>query len=75
VPFSGTGCMVPQLFAAGGNRSYLEFLGHNWWPMVPGVNYPDSPTSRSFSTAAKVLSRQRSTVARFHAPLMSYPIP
>jgi hypothetical protein len=24
-PFPGMRCMVPQLFAAGGNRSYLEF--------------------------------------------------
>jgi hypothetical protein len=34
-PFSGTGCMVPQLFAAGGNRSYSEF-----WAIIDGLRYP-----------------------------------
>jgi hypothetical protein len=27
--FSGTGCMVPQPFFAGGNQPYLKVLGHN----------------------------------------------
>jgi hypothetical protein len=39
--FPGTGCMAPQLYAAGGNRLYLEVLGHNQRPMVPRVTYPD----------------------------------
>jgi hypothetical protein len=37
--FSSTGCMVPQPFAVGGNQLYLEVLGCNWRPMLPGVNY------------------------------------
>jgi hypothetical protein len=32
---SGMGCMVPQPFAAGGNRSYLEF-----WAITGGLRYP-----------------------------------
>jgi hypothetical protein len=36
------GCMVPQLFANRGNRLYLDVLGRNRQPTVPGVNYPDS---------------------------------
>jgi hypothetical protein len=35
------GCMVPQLYAAVGNRSYPGVLGHNRRPMVPRVIYPD----------------------------------
>jgi hypothetical protein len=42
--FLGTGCMVPQPYAAGGNRSYPGVLGHNQRPTVPGVNYPDTAT-------------------------------
>jgi hypothetical protein len=34
-PFPGTGCVVPQLFAAGGNRSYQEF-----WAITSGPRYP-----------------------------------
>jgi hypothetical protein len=41
-PFPGTGCMVPQSFVVGGNWSYPRFLGHNQWPTVPEVNYPDN---------------------------------
>jgi hypothetical protein len=33
-PFPGTGCMVLQLFAAGGNRSYIEF-----WAITDGPWY------------------------------------
>jgi hypothetical protein len=40
--FSGMGCMVPQPYAAIGNWSYPEILGHNRQPMVPRVNYPDN---------------------------------
>jgi hypothetical protein len=39
--FPGMGSKVPQPFAAGGNQSYPEFLGHNRQPTVLGVNYPD----------------------------------
>jgi hypothetical protein len=38
----GTGCMVPQPYAAVGNWSYLGVLGHNQWPMVPRVIYFNS---------------------------------
>jgi hypothetical protein len=31
----GTGCMIPQPFATGENRSYLEF-----WAVIGGVWYP-----------------------------------
>jgi hypothetical protein len=34
-PFHGIGCMVPQPFAAGGNRSYPEF-----WAVTGGLRYP-----------------------------------
>jgi hypothetical protein len=34
-PFSGTWCMVLQLFIAGGNRSYLKF-----WAITGGPRYP-----------------------------------
>jgi hypothetical protein len=37
--FFGTRCMVPQLFAAGGNRSYLEF-----WAVISGPRYPGYKT-------------------------------
>jgi hypothetical protein len=33
--FPGTGCMVPQSFAAGGNQSYLKF-----WAVTGGLRYP-----------------------------------
>jgi hypothetical protein len=33
-PFHGMGCMVPQSFAIGGNRSYLEF-----WAVTGGPRY------------------------------------
>jgi hypothetical protein len=33
-PFPGTGCLVPQPFAAGGNRLYLEF-----WAITGGPRY------------------------------------
>jgi hypothetical protein len=33
--FPGTRCMVPQPFAAGGNRSYLEF-----WVIISSPRYP-----------------------------------
>jgi hypothetical protein len=39
--FLGIGCMVPELYAAGGNRSYLGVLGHNRWLVVPEINYLD----------------------------------
>jgi hypothetical protein len=39
--FPGMGSMVLQPFATGGNRLYPEFLGRNWHPTVPEVNYPD----------------------------------
>jgi hypothetical protein len=39
--FLGIGCMVPQPYAAGGNRSYPGVLGRNQWPAVPRLNYPD----------------------------------
>jgi hypothetical protein len=39
--FPDTGCMVPQPYAARGNRSYLGVLCHNRRPVVPRVNYPD----------------------------------
>jgi hypothetical protein len=32
--FHDTGCLVPQPFVAGGNRSYIYFLGHNQRPTV-----------------------------------------
>jgi hypothetical protein len=34
-PFPSTGCLVPQPFAAEGNRSYLEF-----WAITGGPRYP-----------------------------------
>jgi hypothetical protein len=33
----GMVCMVPQPYAAVGNRLYPGVLGHNWRPTVPGV--------------------------------------
>jgi hypothetical protein len=38
--FPSMGSMVPQPYAAGGNRSNLGVLGHNRRLMVPKVNYP-----------------------------------
>jgi hypothetical protein len=35
------GCMVPQSFAAGGNRSYSEFCTITGVPRYPGYFYPD----------------------------------
>jgi hypothetical protein len=32
--FPSMGCMVPQMFAARGNRSYLEF-----WAVIDGLQY------------------------------------
>jgi hypothetical protein len=32
--------LVPQPFAARGNGSYLDLLGHNWRPVVPGLQDP-----------------------------------
>jgi hypothetical protein len=43
--FPHTGNLVPQLFSAGGNLSYLEVLGHNQQPTVTGVNYPDNSSA------------------------------
>jgi hypothetical protein len=40
--FPGMWYLVPQPFAARGNRSYPEFLGRNWRPVVPEVNYPNN---------------------------------
>jgi hypothetical protein len=40
--FSGTGCMVPQQFAAGRNHPYPEVLGRNQRHGVPGVNYSNT---------------------------------
>jgi hypothetical protein len=40
--FPGMGCMVPQPYAAGGNRSYPGVLGRNRRPVAPGVNYPNN---------------------------------
>jgi hypothetical protein len=37
----GMRCMVPQPYAAVGNRLYPGVLGHNWWPTVLEVIYPD----------------------------------
>jgi hypothetical protein len=37
----GTGCMVPQPYAIVGNRKHSGVLGHNRWPAVPRINYPD----------------------------------
>jgi hypothetical protein len=36
------GCMVPQQYAIVGNQSYPGVLGHNKWPTVPGIIYPDT---------------------------------
>jgi hypothetical protein len=36
--FPGMRCMVPQLFAARGNRPYSEVLVRNRRPAVPRVN-------------------------------------
>jgi hypothetical protein len=47
------GCMVPQPFAAGGNRSYPEFLGHNRRPAVPGVFYLDKESFAEKSHVAR----------------------
>jgi hypothetical protein len=47
---SSTGRMVPQPFAAGGNRSYLKFWAVAKRPAVPGVlNLDSSP--RAFHRA------------------------
>jgi hypothetical protein len=35
-----TGCMVPQLFAAGGNKSYPDFLVVTGDPWYPGYKTP-----------------------------------
>jgi hypothetical protein len=37
---SGTGCMVPQPFAARGNRSYPEFWAITGNPRYPGYKTP-----------------------------------
>jgi hypothetical protein len=39
---SGTGYVVPILFAAGENRVVSNVLGHNQRPVVPGVQDTDS---------------------------------
>jgi hypothetical protein len=40
-PSLSMGCMVPQSFAAGGNRSYLKF-----WVVIGGPQYPGYITPR-----------------------------
>jgi hypothetical protein len=42
----GTGCVVPQLYDAIGNRSYPGVLGHNQRPRLPGVIYSDMSVSK-----------------------------
>jgi hypothetical protein len=49
----GTVCMVPQLYATGGNRSYPGVLGRNQQPTVPRVNYPDSSPRALFERVAR----------------------
>jgi hypothetical protein len=39
---SGMGYLIPQSFAAGGNWAISRFLGCNQWPVVLGVQDPDS---------------------------------
>jgi hypothetical protein len=39
-PFAGMGCMVPQLFAAGANRSYLVFWAITGAPQYQGYITP-----------------------------------
>jgi hypothetical protein len=47
--FPGLGCIIPQPYATGGNQSYLGVMGHNRWPVLPGVNYPDTASIRARS--------------------------
>jgi hypothetical protein len=56
-PFLGMGCMVPQLFAALGNRWYPEFwavTGGPWFPgyITPTVA-PSPPLSRWFEAVTQ----------------------
>jgi hypothetical protein len=44
-PFPGMGCMVPQLFAAGGSRSYPEFWVVTGGPWCPEYITPTPSTS------------------------------
>jgi hypothetical protein len=53
--------MVPQPYAAVGNRSYLGVLGRNRQPTVPGVIYPDSSPEPSVERVARAA---HSTVGR-----------
>jgi hypothetical protein len=39
-PSLGMGCMAPQPFATGGNRSYLELWAVTGVPWYPGYNTP-----------------------------------
>jgi hypothetical protein len=57
--FPGMGCMVSQPYGTGENRSYPGVLSHNWWPTVPGVNYPNS---NSRALRERVAGAGRSTV-------------
>jgi hypothetical protein len=41
--FPGTGCMVPQPFTAGGNRSYPEFWVVTHGPRYQGYITPAKP--------------------------------
>jgi hypothetical protein len=52
-PSPDTGCMVPQSFATGGNRSYLEFWGITSGPWYPRYNTPTVAPEPSIEGVAR----------------------
>jgi hypothetical protein len=63
-PFPGTGCMVLQPFATGGNRSYLEFLAvtsglrYTWYitPIVAPEPFVEWVAGAGHSTVGRASS-------------------
>jgi hypothetical protein len=52
-PFPGTGCLVPQPFAAGGNRLYLEFWAITGGPRYSGYITPTVAPEPSIERVAR----------------------
>jgi hypothetical protein len=65
--FPGTGCMAPQSFAAGGNRSYLEF-----WAVTDGPRYPGYITLTRYVDDIIVASSTQDATAALLQDLEAY---
>jgi hypothetical protein len=61
--FPGMGCVVPQVFASGGDRSYLEF-----WDVIGGPRYPGYITpivSESNVNRFIISTAKKDSIARY----------